>query len=88
MPYLEEALRELICEELKIPNIRCQISSDTENNDVLVENEKQVREVINEIALALVFVSRSQIKRTRARYGTDTSAVPPEKCDGPNAENT
>lgn len=50
MNYLEDFLRELICYELDIPNVRQPIASDDRHNDFYVENEKKIKEAMKGIA--------------------------------------
>ena len=59
MTYFEDTLREMICYELGIPNIRAPISSDKANNDFYVENEKKVREALKQIAHLLLDIRKA-----------------------------
>jgi hypothetical protein len=79
MTYLEETLRELICQELKIPNIRAPISSDKGNNDYYVENEREIRRAIREIAQILVW-DWNKLERYQSRLSED--------CDEPRRDST
>lgn len=75
MTYFEDALREMICQELNIPNIQCRISSDKNNNDMYVEYERQVQQVMRQMVQFLFY-------NWKVLFNPPTRAVPSVECDG------